>query len=67
MLPKYNGVSIEFVALDNGGNSIGTNSNCSIDISGTETGVPYTIVVTFTVGEGASQKTIERRYLIMRP
>ena len=65
--PKYNGVSIEFVALDNGGNSIGTNSNCSIDISGTETGVPYTIVVTFTVGEGASQKTIERRYLIMRP
>ena len=66
-MPKYNGVSIEFVALDNGGNSIGTNSNCSIDISGTETGVPYTIVVTFTVGEGASQKTIERRYLIMRP
>ena len=65
--PKYNGVSIEFVALDNGGNSIGTNSNCSIDIPGTETGVPYTIVVTFTVGEGASQKTIERRYLIMRP
>ena len=66
-IPKYNGVSIEFVALDNGGNSIGTNSNCSIDIPGTETGVPYTIVVTFTVGEGASQKTIERRYLIMRP
>ena len=66
-IPKYNGVSIEFVALDNGDNSIGTNSNCSIDIPGTETGVPYTIVVTFTVGEGASQKTIERRYLIMRP
>ena len=65
-IPKYNGVSIEFVALDNGGNSIGTNSNCSIDISGTETGVPYTIVVTFTVGEGASLKTIERRYLITR-
>ena len=33
-MPKYNGVSIEFVALDNGGNSIGTNSNsdCSISI-----------------------------------
>ena len=67
-IPKYNGVLIEFVAQDNDGNSIGANlnSNCSIGISGTETGVPYTIVVTFTVGEGDSQKTIERRYLITR-
>ena len=67
-IPKYNGVLIEFVARDFDGNSIGANlnSNCSIGISGTETGVPYTIVVTFTVGEGASLKTIERRYLITR-
>ena len=64
-IPKYNGVLIEFVAQDNDGNSIGTNSNsnCDISISGTE--IPYTIVVTFTV-EGDSPKTIERRYLITR-
>ena len=62
-IPKYNGVLIEFVAQDNDGNSIGTNSNsnCDISISGTE----ITIVVTFTV-EGDSPKTIERRYLITR-
>ena len=67
-IPKYNGVLIEFVARDFDGNSIGTDSdsNCSIGISGTEIGVPYTIIVTFTVGEGASLKTIERRYLITR-
>ena len=67
-IPKYNGVLIEFVAQDFDGNSIGANlnSNCSIGISGTETGVPYTIIVTFTVGEGDSLKTIERRYLITR-
>ena len=67
--PKYNGVLIEFVAQDDDDASIGTNlnlnSNCAIEILGTQT-EPYTIIVTFTVGEGDSQKTIERRYLITR-
>ena len=65
--PKYNGVSIEFEAQDDSGNRIGTISNCGIGIPATPTGTLHTIIVTFTVGEGASQKTIERRYLIMRP
>ena len=64
-MPEYNDVSIEFVAQDNDGNlnGVSSNSDCSISISGAE---PYTIVVTFTVGEGDSLKTIERRYLITR-
>ena len=64
--PKYNGVSIEFEAQDDSGNRIGTISNCGIGIPATPTGTLHTIIVTFTVGEGASLKTIERRYLITR-
>ena len=64
--PKYNGVSIEFEAQDDSGNRIGTISNCGIGIPATPTGTLHTIIVTFTVGEGDSQKTIERRYLITR-
>ena len=64
--PKYNGVSIEFVAQDGSSNPIGMSSNCSIVIPGMATDIPYKIIVTFTVGEGDSLKTIERRYLITR-
>ena len=62
--PRHNKVSIRFTVEDGNGFPTGTRENCQVSIS--DQLRRYTIVVTFTAGEGAARRTLIRRYPIVR-
>ena len=60
------GMLVFFKVENADGNLVGTASGCRITIPATAAGAPFTVILTFEIGEGEARRTITRRHRITR-